>query len=106
MYSHLPHDNPSPPRGVQLGNWYTWVVLPLFAFTALFWVARLNKVPRGEGEEQAAGRGRKRGVATKTRVRKKHSFEGACWRTCLGYKSRRSYVGLRQLSLNRLRLLG
>ena len=28
----------------QLGNWYTWVVLPIFAFTALFWVTRLNKV--------------------------------------------------------------
>ncbi|GIL93388.1 hypothetical protein Vretimale_17472 [Volvox reticuliferus] len=27
----------------QLGNWYTWVVLPLFTFTALFWVTRLNK---------------------------------------------------------------
>ena len=88
MYSHLPHDNPSPPRGVQLGNWYTWVVLPLFAFTALFWVARLNKVPRGEGEEQAAGRGRKRGVATKTRVRKKtrlkvHAGE-LVWETRVG----------------------
>ncbi len=30
----------------QLGNWYTWVVLPIFAFTALFWVTRLNKVGR------------------------------------------------------------
>ncbi|GLI71133.1 hypothetical protein VaNZ11_016220, partial [Volvox africanus] len=27
----------------QLGNWYTWVVLPLFTFTALFWITRLNK---------------------------------------------------------------
>ncbi|KXZ48891.1 hypothetical protein GPECTOR_24g180 [Gonium pectorale] len=27
----------------QLGNWYTWVVLPIFTFTALFWVTRLNK---------------------------------------------------------------
>ncbi|KAG2424486.1 hypothetical protein HXX76_014538 [Chlamydomonas incerta] len=27
----------------QLDNWYTWVVLPVFTITALFWVTRLNK---------------------------------------------------------------
>jgi len=27
----------------QLRFWYTWVVLPLFIFTAVFWVTRLNK---------------------------------------------------------------
>ncbi|PNH01815.1 NIPA-like protein 2 [Tetrabaena socialis] len=27
----------------QLGNWYTWVVLPVFFLTAIFWITRLNK---------------------------------------------------------------
>ncbi|KAG2439261.1 hypothetical protein HXX76_004622 [Chlamydomonas incerta] len=27
----------------QLGNWYTWLVLPLFFSTAVFWITRLNK---------------------------------------------------------------
>ncbi|GIL78938.1 hypothetical protein Vretifemale_8331 [Volvox reticuliferus] len=27
----------------QLGNWYTWLVLPLFLLTAVFWITRLNK---------------------------------------------------------------
>ncbi|KXZ52720.1 hypothetical protein GPECTOR_8g114 [Gonium pectorale] len=27
----------------QLGNWYTWLVLPLFLLTAIFWITRLNK---------------------------------------------------------------
>lgn len=27
----------------QLGNWYTWLVLPLFLMTAVFWITRLNK---------------------------------------------------------------
>lgn len=27
----------------QLTQWFTWVVLPLFLFTAIFWVTRLNK---------------------------------------------------------------
>ncbi|GFR43906.1 hypothetical protein Agub_g5040, partial [Astrephomene gubernaculifera] len=27
----------------QLGNWYTWLVLPLFFLTAVFWITRLNK---------------------------------------------------------------
>ncbi|GLC43081.1 hypothetical protein PLESTB_000865100 [Pleodorina starrii] len=27
----------------QLGNWYTWLVLPLFLVTAVFWITRLNK---------------------------------------------------------------
>lgn len=29
---------------LQLGFWYTWVVLPIFVITAVFWVTRLNKV--------------------------------------------------------------
>ncbi|GLI58597.1 hypothetical protein VaNZ11_000325 [Volvox africanus] len=27
----------------QLGNWYTWLALPLFLMTAVFWITRLNK---------------------------------------------------------------
>jgi hypothetical protein len=29
---------------LQLSKWFTWLVLPAFLFTAVFWVTRLNKV--------------------------------------------------------------
>jgi hypothetical protein len=29
---------------LQLSKWFTWLVLPAFLFTAVFWVSRLNKV--------------------------------------------------------------
>lgn len=41
---------------LQLGNWYTWVVLPVFTFAALFWVTRLNKVRRAWLAAASTGR--------------------------------------------------
>jgi hypothetical protein len=31
---------------LQLSKWFTWLVLPAFLFTAVFWVTRLNKVSK------------------------------------------------------------
>ncbi len=38
------------PSPSQLGNWYTWLVLPLFFVTAVFWITRLNKVRSTTGD--------------------------------------------------------